>query len=364
MTTTSITTIQNLLAAGRIMEAKTLLISEQSFSDSEELQDCFSKIEQHLTKAETLVAQAAAIENEGRIEAARMLYESVLLFVADYPGITEHLNRIDEALLLTRAVQRRSERVRLSQPAVTKKDGKWARMIWIGMGAGLVAAVLLLILIKPQLPRPPKQVDLRTFSTGAPQATPPSVHAENQPPAVSAEKQLPFPATSDLNPLQTPVADDQIVAVPRPEEQQPELVKPGRHPLQAPVANSQTVVVPRLEEQQPELVKPGRHPLQAPVADSQTAIVLQPPVVTPLKPAGFYTVRNNDSLFSIAKNELCNETAWQQIYQLNQDQISDPDQLLPGMILRLTDLENLCPPAHHPSSQKDSRILKNISGNE
>ncbi|MDR2550688.1 MAG: LysM peptidoglycan-binding domain-containing protein [Desulfobulbus sp.] len=75
-------------------------------------------------------------------------------------------------------------------------------------------------------------------------------------------------------------------------------------------------------------------------------------------------MRRTDSLSSIARHELCDETAWQQIYQLNRDRIDDPDQVVPGMALRLTGLENRCPPAHHPASRAGNPAAEKTGGEE
>lgn len=48
-----------------------------------------------------------------------------------------------------------------------------------------------------------------------------------------------------------------------------------------------------------------------------------------------YTVRNGDTLIGIAKRELRDPTRWYDIFDLNRDLLSSPDELKPGMIIRL-----------------------------
>ena len=53
------------------------------------------------------------------------------------------------------------------------------------------------------------------------------------------------------------------------------------------------------------------------------------------KPAT-YTVKPGDTLFSIARQFLGDQSLWNQIYQLNTDRISDPSHIVPGQVLRIT----------------------------
>jgi nucleoid-associated protein YgaU len=47
------------------------------------------------------------------------------------------------------------------------------------------------------------------------------------------------------------------------------------------------------------------------------------------------TVRAGDTLSGIAKEHLGNATAYMRIFELNKDQLTDPDKIKPGQILRL-----------------------------
>src|SRR4051812_22788177 len=48
-----------------------------------------------------------------------------------------------------------------------------------------------------------------------------------------------------------------------------------------------------------------------------------------------YTVKPGDSLSKIAKHELGDAKAYMEIFNLNRDQLSDPDKIQPGQVLKL-----------------------------
>jgi nucleoid-associated protein YgaU len=48
-----------------------------------------------------------------------------------------------------------------------------------------------------------------------------------------------------------------------------------------------------------------------------------------------YTVKPGDTLSAIAKAHLGNAGAYMKIFELNKDQLSDPDKIKPGQVLRL-----------------------------
>ncbi len=57
----------------------------------------------------------------------------------------------------------------------------------------------------------------------------------------------------------------------------------------------------------------------------------------PAPPPGVreYTVRTGDTLIGIAKRELRDPTRWYDIFDMNRDVLSSPDELKPGMVIRL-----------------------------
>jgi nucleoid-associated protein YgaU len=61
------------------------------------------------------------------------------------------------------------------------------------------------------------------------------------------------------------------------------------------------------------------------------------PAAAPAAPASAktYTVKPGDTLSKIAKEHLGNAGAYMKIFELNKDQLSDPDKIKPGQVLRL-----------------------------
>lgn len=48
-----------------------------------------------------------------------------------------------------------------------------------------------------------------------------------------------------------------------------------------------------------------------------------------------YTVKSGDTLSAIAKEQLGSAGAYMKIFELNKDQLTDPDKIKPGQVLRL-----------------------------
>jgi LysM repeat protein len=51
--------------------------------------------------------------------------------------------------------------------------------------------------------------------------------------------------------------------------------------------------------------------------------------------ADTYTVQSGDTLSKIAKHHLGDANAYMEIFNLNRDQLSDPDKIRPGQVLKL-----------------------------
>jgi nucleoid-associated protein YgaU len=52
--------------------------------------------------------------------------------------------------------------------------------------------------------------------------------------------------------------------------------------------------------------------------------------------ANTYTVKAGDTLSAIAKEHLGSASAYMKIFELNKDQLTDPDKIKPGQVLRLS----------------------------
>lgn len=328
--------IQDMIIAGRIVEAKTLLTMGETALTAEELRACNLEIEHRQTKAETLIAQAEAMERAGKNEEAKALYQSVALFAADFPGIQEHLKRTDEALLLTRAVQRRSQRLRGSLPPKAGSAKKRTlTLLGAGLAVALTTAALFLVQEKPQPQSapPPEKTVLKT----------PALAASPQP-AISPTVPAPASTPPEPPPLREPITPDPPPeAPPRPAIAQ---AAPMSEPVFAPSASAELKTPPEEKPTMPpssELPQaPPAAPLPSPEPLAIHGTIQLLPEQTKQKPTVLYTVRPGDSLSLIAVRQLCHEEAWRKIYQLNREQIADPQKLLPGQVLRLTGAESRC----------------------
>ena len=55
----------------------------------------------------------------------------------------------------------------------------------------------------------------------------------------------------------------------------------------------------------------------------------------PPPPSRTYTVQSGDTLSAIAREYLGNAASYMKIFEMNKDQLTDPDQIRPGQVLRL-----------------------------
>jgi LysM repeat protein len=61
----------------------------------------------------------------------------------------------------------------------------------------------------------------------------------------------------------------------------------------------------------------------------------KPAQASPPATSKTYTVRAGDTLSAIAKEHLGSAAAYMKIFEVNKDQLTDPDKIKPGQILRL-----------------------------
>ena len=69
------------------------------------------------------------------------------------------------------------------------------------------------------------------------------------------------------------------------------------------------------------------------VADIQ--VTGGPAAAAPAAAAKTYTVKAGDTLSAIAKAELGSANAYMKIFEANRDQLSDPDKIKPGQVLKI-----------------------------
>jgi nucleoid-associated protein YgaU len=320
-------TIQDMIKAGRIVEARTLLTVQESALSTEELRAFTLELEQRQAEAEAAISQAERLEISGKTEEAKALYESVLLFAVDYPGIQEHVKRMDEALLLTKAIKHRNRRIRESSPVPKKRTAGKRLLTLLGTGVvgGLTVAILLLLLEKPE----PQQIPFSEKTS--PTAPGQTLAAKPQEMKAAATEPSAPPLKEKASPEQPFVPPEAQVSVP-PMPSLPEKTQDAQ-----PAAPEQVVV--------PQNGLPQSPPPPLPVSENLAVAVPPPslPEKNGRKRNFTYTVQVGDSLSLIAARQLCQEEAWKKIYQLNREQIAEPHRLKPGMVLRLSGIENRCP---------------------
>ena len=71
------------------------------------------------------------------------------------------------------------------------------------------------------------------------------------------------------------------------------------------------------------------------VTGGPSARAAAPPAATAPAAAKTYTVKAGDTLSGIAKAHLGSAAAYMKIFELNKDQLTDPDTIKPGQVLRL-----------------------------
>jgi len=289
--------VRELITAGRIIEARTLLALDDGALAEDERRALETELDRLCDEAEGRVAKAEALEQAGWTEEAKAAYESVLSVVVDFPGVQDHVKRLDDALALTKAVQRRNRRLRHA-PKTRGKTSATKKRLPMLLGGGLTVAaagMLLLFWFAPQ--------------------------AQQSPPPVATEPDLAVQATPPV-PATTPAEPTPTELTPTPPEQ-PTVAGPAAPPPtdEAPPAAAAPPTEPPPPAQTPE-------PAPAPKPTDAT-----------------YTVQAGDSLSLIALRQLCNQGAWKKIYQRNKKAIRDPQILMPGTQLQLSGIENHCPQA-------------------
>lgn len=96
----------------------------------------------------------------------------------------------------------------------------------------------------------------------------------------------------------------------------------GEEPAPQPAPRGNPLFAKKAKAAEPE----GAAPTGTPAAGGPSA-----PAAEATRP---YTVRDSDSMFSVAATELGNRKAWRQLMQLN-PQVRNPSRLTPGTVIRL-----------------------------
>lgn len=289
-------TIQETIKAGRIVEARTLLTLHENTLSEEERSALDQEIDRLYDEANALIVKAEAMENEGRAEEAKTLYEAASIFAADFPSIQRHVKRIEETLFLTRAVKRRSQRIREAIPLEQRVPRKkyFPQPLGAILAAGTIVLILFLLFLKNQFPSStPNKTEHET-----------SVQIASVQPISAPEKAL------SLEPTATKV-------------EQPAVSEPVNQP------------------EVKELQAAASIPDQPTGTATQTADSFQSNGKNQADEE-LYTVQRNDSLSLIAERLFCNRDAWKELYELNKKHINNPNQVHPGMVLELKGIKNQC----------------------
>jgi nucleoid-associated protein YgaU len=289
-------TIQETIKAGRIVEARTLLTLHEDTLSEEKRSTLGQEIDRLYNEAKALIAKAEAMENVGRAEEAKALYEAASILAVDFPGIQSHVKRIEESLFLTRAVKRRSRRIRESIPLEQRVPHKkqFSRPLGAILATGIIALILFLFFFKKQFPgSAPKKTEQET-----------SVQ----------------------------IASVQLIPAP----EKPLSLEPTETKMEMPAVSKPV--------NQPEVKKPQA---AASIPDQPTGTATQTADSSQSNGKNqndeeLYTVQRGDSLSLIAERRFCYRDAWKEIYALNRKHINNPNQLHPGMVLELKGIKNHC----------------------
>ncbi len=69
-------------------------------------------------------------------------------------------------------------------------------------------------------------------------------------------------------------------------------------------------------------------------------IAVKPGVDAPVSSMKTYTVKAGDTLSKIARDHLGNANDYMRIFEANKDQLSDPDKIKPGQVLKIPAMAN------------------------
>jgi hypothetical protein len=318
-------TIRETLQAGRLIEAGTLLTMGGEELSVEEHREIDDEINRMHTEAKALLAQAEQLEKAGNIEEARRKYGAVQAVAVDFPGIDEHIKRLDEALLLARAVRHRSRRIRSAahQAAPQKKRGP----MWALVGGSVLILALVFVVVSDR-----QQID----QVPSEEAAPPVSDRGDGVPVVAAE----------LVQEAAPGLEAALVAPVQPVQTTAPVVMttPSGEPLSGPVVQTTLEPLPELDLAPVGAVvtredpQPGTQPPDPAAGESDAADS------APSEEFFFtYSVQPGDTLGDIALRQLCWFGAWENIYEQNRELIPGPEKLPVGTILRLDRRDSRCP---------------------
>lgn len=287
--------IHALIAAGRVVEAGTLLAMHGEELPSDMRQELEQERQRLWQRASDLVNEGEALEQAGWTEEAWSTYQKAAKIACDFPGLQDTLKRMTEAVDLTRAVQHRSKRIRQNATRVVRTANTSRRR------SPLVLAAVVILAIGAGL----------WFVKGPPKPTLSPPHNSAPMPTETV-----LPAAEPIAPIAPPSVE---ATPPQPIPSRPE---PSAAPAVAPPPSAATTT---------------------PAPSATAAPMLEQPTVQPPPATTLYTVQAGDSLILIAERQLCHVEGWSGIYKKNRKLISHADKLTIGTQLDLSGLPNRCP---------------------
>lgn len=318
-------TIREKLQAGRLIEAGTLLTMAGKELSAEEHQQLDHEMNRMRTEAEALFAKAEQLEKAGSNEEARRHYGAVQAVAVDFPGIDEHIKRLDEALFLARAVRHRSQRIRSSATVAGPKKKRGLMWTLVCGSLLVLAAVFVLVPGRQQIEQAPNE-----------KAATPARERGDVAPVVAAEfvqETAPGHETASVAPVQlvetvAPVAT----------------LAPSGEPPADTVAQVSVEPLPDSDLDPAGTVVTGEDALPGP--ESSVALAGESDAAdsaTSEESFFTYTVQPGDTLGDIALRQLCWFGAWENIYAQNRELLTGPEKLTVGTVLRLDRRDSRCP---------------------
>lgn len=203
--------INDKITRGCLIEARTLLTAAGNLTAKERkaLEQALRQIEQ---EADELLKKAEALEQAGSVTEAKAIYEEAAQRVTDNPDIHAHIKRMNESLLLTRAIKKRGQRLREATAEQSRPPATTKVLAGILAVAGCAGIALYLYMGQGQPPSPASNgsnlavVPVQAPASPPPPALPPAEEKAAPQASTAAEAQpSSVPSSTPLNVAALPV---------------------------------------------------------------------------------------------------------------------------------------------------------------
>ena len=181
--------IEDKISTGCLVEARTVLTAAGNLTAQERdtLEQAICRVEQ---KTDSLLIKAEELERAGSVLEAKAIYEQAAQQITDNPVIQGHIKRMNESLLLTRAIKKRGQRLRETAADPTPRPARLQVLTIILVLAGCLGVGFFLFTGRQQSSQHlPNGAEIRatTPATNPPPA-PPAVVEKTEPPASASAK--------------------------------------------------------------------------------------------------------------------------------------------------------------------------------